>query len=131
MQSKAMQKMKEISDRLFIATPHLYKDIGPENLLRPKFDEKAFEREISVQQQQNQQKISTANALKNYSAIKEELTPMEIQKNFQDYIKFFEEEKEVNSALKIEKDEKMKRFIKREQEYRKIIEDLTKELRPN
>jgi hypothetical protein len=63
--------------------------------------------------------------------MKEELTAIEIQKNYQDYVRMFVDQQQLNIDLKNERDEKSKRFIKREQEYRKIIEDLTKDLRPN
>jgi hypothetical protein len=136
-----MQKMREIADRLFKATPELIDGVSADALLKPKIDsEKHLEgfannsgHPISNSSQKNRNlgNFPHPNSPSMLPPMKEELTAIEIQKNYQDYVRMFVDQQQLNIDLKNERDEKSKRFIKREQEYRKIIEDLTKDLRPN
>ena len=145
--SKAMQKMREIAERLYKDNPKVYMDYPMDSILRSRdkdgpANKDAVAHNVNLRPQNltdnsgihsvsNQVGLSAhLNAGININ-FKEELTPNEIQKNYQDYLKIYGGLQDNFLELEQEKERISKSFIKSEQEYRQKIESLTTQLRPN
>jgi len=146
--SKAMQKMREIAERLYKDNPKVYMDYPMDSILKAKDGVGSSSKPDGVPNHanlrtQNVTDNSGFNTMSNQVGLsghmtgvaninfKEELTPNEIVKNYQEYLKMYQELQDNFYEYVKEKEKISKGFIKSEQDYRKKIEDLTTQLRPN
>ncbi|CAD8059050.1 unnamed protein product [Paramecium sonneborni] len=124
--TKSMQKMQEIADRLASTTPDLTKFINSEAILKP------TKMQIDLQGKKgdpNDPKNKKKQIQQNNVIAKNEMTAQDWILKCQELQAILEKEKMRTNQLELELKNRQERFVNREIEYRKTIEELQYELR--
>ncbi|CAD8144113.1 unnamed protein product [Paramecium pentaurelia] len=124
--TKSMQKMQEIADRLASTTPDLTKFINPEAILKP------TKMQIDLQGKKgdpNDPKNKKKQIQQSTVITKNEMTAQDWILKCQELQAILEKEKMRTNQLELELKNRQERFVNREIEYRKTIEELQYELR--
>ncbi|CAD8056055.1 unnamed protein product [Paramecium sonneborni] len=124
--TKSMQKMQEIADRLASTTPDLTKFINPEAILKP------TKMQIDLQGKKgdpNDPKNKKKQIQQINNIAKNEMTAQDWMQKSSELQSILEKEKMRTNQLELELKNRQERFVNREIEYRKTIEELQSELR--
>ncbi|EAR92965.2 hypothetical protein TTHERM_00295780 (macronuclear) [Tetrahymena thermophila SB210] len=128
--SDAMQRMQRIADRLISVTPEISKFLPQDSVLRTN--------KISAIQNKNevlQQNINNKNLQKireittGLPPMKAEMSSEDVRQRALDIEQLLETQKQENEKLKNDLENRKDRYVQRELEYRKIIEELQNEIR--
>ncbi|KAL4451123.1 hypothetical protein ABPG74_021445 [Tetrahymena malaccensis] len=128
--SDAMQRMQRIADRLISVTPEISKFLPSDSILRTN--------KISAIQNKNevlQQNLNNKNLQKireittGLPPMKAEMSSEDVRQRALDIEQLLETQKQENEKLKNDLDNRKDRYVQRELEYRKIIEELQNEIR--
>ncbi|CAD8136847.1 unnamed protein product [Paramecium octaurelia] len=124
--TKSMLKMQEITDKLASTTPDLTKFINPEAILKPT--------KMQIDQQgkkgdPNDPKNKKKQIQQSTVITKNEMTAQDWILKCQELQAILEKEKMRTNQLELELKNRQERFVNREIEYRKTIEELQSELR--
>lgn len=119
MESAAMRKMFEIAGKLYTDTPQLFEKVKDQSYLLKHATNKECSYQLPPIPGQPVEKVGVNDK-----------TPKYVLDEYEELHKEFEEELKLSASLKQQKQNRLKNYILKEQEYREKIEEYSKKIKP-